>query len=98
MALLLFRGRDEGAVARTAGGCAEFLRGQALPGVDVMGPVAAPLSRIRGSYRWQVVLKTISPSKLNALARQALEQFGSGSRGRRGGVFLDVDVDPVSLL
>ena len=98
MALLLFRGRDEVEVARAAGGCAEVLRGLASADVDVMGPVAAPLSRIRGSYRWQVVLKTPSPSKLNALARQALEQFGSGRRGRQGGVMLDLDIDPVSLL
>ncbi len=95
MALLLFKGRHEPDVARTAGLCAEALREMALPHVDVMGPAQAPLARIRRSYRWQVILKTPSSRNLNVLARRALREFG---RNRRAAVTLDVDIDPVSML
>ena len=98
MALFLFRGPDETLVARAAGFCAEAMRAAALPEVDVMGPVQAPLARIRGNYRWQVLLKAPSPRKLNTLAHEALTQFGDKRGGRRTGVALDVDVDPASLL
>ncbi len=95
MALLLFKGRHENDVARTAGLCAEALRAIALPHVDVMGPAQAPISRIRRSYRWQVILKTPSSRNLNVLARRAIREFG---RNRRAAVTLDVDIDPVSML
>ncbi|MDE2886846.1 MAG: primosomal protein N' [Gemmatimonadota bacterium] len=95
MALLLFKGRHEHDVARTAGLCAEALRAMALPHVDVMGPAQAPLARIRRNFRWQVVLKTPSSRHLNALARRAMREYG---RSRRAAVTLDVDIDPVSML
>ncbi len=97
MALFLFKGRDENEVAQTAGICAQALRSAAPPGLDVMGPVAAPLSRIRGSYRWQVFLKTPSARNLNTLAREALEQFGTG-KARRSTVTIEIDIDPISIL
>jgi primosomal protein N' (replication factor Y) len=96
MALFLFKGRDETEVARAAGFCAQAMRSKAPPGVDIMGPVAAPLARIRGSYRWQVILKTASHHKLNSLARETQEQFGGGTKS--SGVALDIDIDPVSIL
>lgn len=95
MALLLFKGKHEHDVARTAGLCAEALRAMAMPHVDVMGPAQAPLARIRRSFRWQVVLKTPSSRNLNVLARRAMREFG---RNRRAAVTLDVDIDPVSML
>ena len=95
MALLLFKGRHEHDVARTAGLCAETLRAMALPHVDVMGPAQAPLARIRRNFRWQIVLKTPSSRHLNALARRAMNEYG---RNRSAAVTLDVDIDPVSML
>ena len=97
MVLLLFKGRDENDVAHIAGTCAEALRAETPPDVEIMGPVQAPLSRIQRTYRWQVLLKSDSPSKLNTAARFAASQLRP--RGRRtGGVTLSVDVDPVSML
>ena len=98
MALLLFKGRDEIEVARDAGACAEALRAEAPPDVEVLGPVQAPLSRLRGMYRWQVIIKAASHRKLGVLARQVLGRFGRGGRSRRSGVALGIDIDPVSML
>ena len=55
-----------------------------LPEIDVIGPAPAFLSRIRGQYRWHVIVRGKDPYSL-------LEgvDFGPGWR---------VDVDPVSLL
>ncbi len=55
-----------------------------LPEIDVIGPAPAFLSRIRGQYRWHVIVRGKDPHSL-------LEgvDFGPGWR---------VDVDPVSLL
>ncbi|MDA0745579.1 MAG: primosomal protein N' [bacterium] len=95
MALLLFKGPNELEVARAAGLCAEAARSEAVPGVDVMGPVQAPLGRIRNTYRWQVILKAQSARPINLLARDARTHFGGK---RRSGISLDIDIDPVSLL
>jgi primosomal protein N' (replication factor Y) len=55
-----------------------------LPEMDIIGPAPAFLSRIRGQYRWHLVVRGRDPHAL-------LEgvDFGRGWR---------VDVDPVSLL
>jgi primosomal protein N' (replication factor Y) len=98
MALLLLRGRSEADVSRTAGGIADRLRGAGIPGVDVMGPGPAPLLRLRGSYRWQIMLKSPSASALNRAARAALDAVRPGRGGSHGAVRLDVDIDPVSML
>jgi primosomal protein N' (replication factor Y) len=97
MALLLFKGRDGHEVAATAGKCSEWLDACAAPQVEVLGPVEAPLARIRGSYRWHIILKSTSPPRLNALARETRARFG-GKAGRRTGTTLEIDVDPVSML
>ena len=55
-----------------------------LPEVDVIGPAPAYLSRLRGAYRWHLIVRGRDPHEL-------LEgvDFGPGWR---------VDVDPVSVL
>ena len=55
-----------------------------VPGVDVIGPAPCFVGRIRGRYRWQIVLRGPDPTKLLAEVPLPL--------GWR------VDVDPVSLL
>jgi primosomal protein N' (replication factor Y) (superfamily II helicase) len=94
MALFLLKGPQEDEVARAAARCAETLRGQTDDQVEVLGPVPAPLARIRKTYRWQVIVKAPTPARLNAAARAALSQMGR----QAGRVRLDVDVDPVSML
>lgn len=95
-ALLLFKGKDEHAVARAAGLCAQALRAHTPPDVEIMGPVQAPIARIQSTYRWQVLLKSDSHSRLNAALRRAATQFGPNKRG--SGVRMAINVDPVSML
>jgi primosomal protein N' (replication factor Y) len=64
-----------------------------MPGVDVLGP--APLLRLRGRHRMQLVAKTTSP---RALARRAAGLLVAAAPAmRRDGLAVVVDVDPQSL-
>jgi primosomal protein N' (replication factor Y) len=96
LALFLFKGVSESDVAQQAGQCADILRSTGINGVDVLGPVQAPLSRLQGRYRWQVILRSPSHRALNQTVRMALDRFGG--RGTRRSVTVDVDIDPVSML
>ena len=60
--------------------------------LDVLGPAPAPIARIRGKHRWQVLLRAADHGPLHRVARalQASHEVA--------GVQLAVDVDPVALL
>jgi primosomal protein N' (replication factor Y) len=93
------RDRDERRVIRAATRLAEFLeRGAAQMGAgrpEVLGPAPAPLERLKGIYRWQVIVrgKGAGPRALvaGALAQSAALKLPSS-------VSLAVDVDPQDLL
>jgi primosomal protein N' len=63
-----------------------------LPG-DLLGP--APLLRLRGRYRAQLVAKTEQPRRLAAEAGRLLSAAAPAMR--RAGLTAVVDVDPQSL-
>ncbi|HEY3184685.1 MAG TPA: hypothetical protein VGJ77_17725, partial [Gaiellaceae bacterium] len=64
-----------------------------LPGVDLLGP--APLLRLRGRYRAQLVAKTDQP---RAVAAQAARLLAAAAPAmRKAGLSAVVDVDPQSL-
>jgi primosomal protein N' (replication factor Y) len=64
-----------------------------LPGVDLLGP--APLLRLRGRHRAQLVAKTDSPRAVAARAAELLAAAAPAMRKR--GLSAVVDVDPQSL-
>jgi len=64
-----------------------------LPGVDVLGP--APLLRLRGRHRAQLLVKTQEPRPVAARTAELLA--GAAPAMRRAGVTAVVDVDPQSL-
>ncbi len=61
----------------------------------VLGPAPAAFSRLKGKYRWHVLLMAESPSVLNRIGRFVLKTV---EQRRRRGVTVAVDVDPVSTL
>lgn len=67
---------------------------QALEGGDfqVLGPAPAPLSLLRGRWRWQLLLKGRSYTAMREALREAIP------RGERRGVRVEVDVDPLSMI
>jgi primosomal protein N' (replication factor Y) len=72
---------------------AELRAALGLPGVRLLGP--APLLRLRGRYRAQLLAKTTSP---RAFASQAAALLSAAAPAmRRDGLTAVVDVDPQSL-
>ncbi len=76
---------DLGAVARAA---AEHVGGV----VEVLGPAPAPLERLRGRTRWQILLRSADRHALRRVARSL--PLGDPSKDPRA----TLDVDPVSTL
>ena len=68
LVLLRFEGTSESATLAAAGRAADELRGKAEgKGVSVLGPAPAPIGRLRGLWRAQVLLKSASRSSLRAV-------------------------------
>ncbi len=64
-----------------------------LDGVEVLGPAPAPLSPLRGRYRWHLLVR----GPHNDAVRQALRAGLAGWRPPAG-VRIAVDVDPIEML
>ncbi len=78
-----------------AGQLREFQAGEFKPHepVEILGPAAAPIEKLRNRYRWQILLRGKQSATVLQLARRATEQFRA-SRSVR----LHIDVDPYSML
>jgi primosomal protein N' (replication factor Y) len=61
--------------------------------IEVLGPAPAPILKLRGRYRWQILLKGKHAPSLLALAAGAQALIPRTSRAR-----LHIDVDPYSML
>jgi len=100
MALVRIEGPDAAAVAATAERAAGMLRSENRDakggGMRVLGPAPAPIERLRGRYRWQVMLRSTEAAAMRAALVSM--QASLGGRGARGGVFVGVDLDPVNML
>jgi primosomal protein N' (replication factor Y) (superfamily II helicase) len=88
---ITLRSRIEKNVEMSAEKLAERLE-KKIPGVDIIGPAPSPMAKLRGYYRWNVLIKTQDVDKLVKELRTALKGFRKGS-----GVFMAVDVDPMSM-
>jgi primosomal protein N' (replication factor Y) len=96
LAALLFTGADEAEVERVATRAAEALAAPAETlGVEVLGPAPQALARLRGRYRWHLLLKSAHAAKVREAARLGLE---AGEEAGRARVRVAVDVDPVEVL
>jgi primosomal protein N' (replication factor Y) len=73
-----------------------FLVRPLLPaGADTLGPAECPIGIIAGNYRRQLLLRGPAMGPLHGAARAVLTRYEKGKDSR---VYLEVDVDPVSLL
>ena len=93
---LLIDGPDESEVEAAAGAIAE--RARALAGerdITVLGPAPQALSRLRGRYRWHVLLKAASGTPLREIATALLAE---SERPGHGKTRIIADVDPIEVL
>lgn len=62
----------------------------------ILGPAPAPLERLKGRERWQVLVKGEDRRSLHALVKKTYEEMLA--RSRVAGVRVIVDVDPYDML
>jgi primosomal protein N' (replication factor Y) len=97
LAALRFEGPDFDRTGTVAESLAAKVRAaSAAAGVLLRGPAPAPLERLRGRYRWQLVVSSPSTRALHDALRTATTAWRASSSARK--VRLVVDVDPVSML
>jgi len=90
---LLVRARDAGPGAREADALGRRLRDAARGRYRVLGPARAPLARLRGEHRFQILLKGQRAAMRAAVKGALVERYGAS---RWPGIA--VDVDPVSVM
>ena len=97
--LVLIRalGKDESSTVRALLRLRRLLQGKS---VEVLGPAAAVVSKVRSKFRYQMLVRTLrekdaAGSALRESVRQALGEY-KRARGEPG-VTLEVDVDPQSV-
>ena len=64
--------------------------------IQILGPVEAPLAKLKGKYRWQILIKTKSAQLLHYFLDR-VDHF-SKQFFRNTGVALVIDVDPYQML
>ncbi len=92
---LRFSGEREDKVRQAVTLMAEAVKPYCRKGLAMLGPAPSPLARLRGRYRWQLLLK----GEAGALhVASAFLQQRARKAGFPGGVKMTVDVDPENML
>jgi primosomal protein N' (replication factor Y) len=88
---------DESQARRTARTLAQVARRQRSVqsgAVQLMGPAPAPVTRLRGRYRFRLMLRSADRRALRQVAAAVCARIDAGVAPARA----SVDVDPVSML
>ena len=90
---LVFRSYNRNEAYDTAKDAAKILAEKQSRGVEIIGPAECPIEKINSSWRYQILLKSSSIVPLQAMARMLLTGYTHSQN-----VYIEYDVDPVSLL
>ena len=99
VATILLRGSVEKEVIHVASRllhCLEKLQTEEFSDVIIRGPVAAPLSKIRGKFRWHFLLRSEQVETLRDFTRRAVGAIPPAVTSKDVDVI--VDIDPISVL
>jgi primosomal protein N' (replication factor Y) len=61
--------------------------------VEILGPAEAPIARMKGAYRWHLILKELTPGHMHELLAACRSSLRSS-----GGAQVTIDVDPINML
>ena len=91
---LIFRGKKEEEVREQAHQFRKLLESHNdHANIELIGPAPLPLYRLRGHYRWHLMLRG---SRLESLKRMVEKSLGGFKRKK--GVYLAIDSEPVTIL
>ncbi|MBM4120557.1 MAG: primosomal protein N' [Nitrospira sp.] len=91
-------GKTDAAVKTAAESWASALKAHANKSsgaLIVLGPIPASVERIRGRYRWQILVKSSSGDLARTSVRATLDKMEAEKAHR--GLKFDVDVDPIEI-
>jgi primosomal protein N' (replication factor Y) len=99
LANIVVSGQLEARVQEVAVAALEWLQGlltkRSIAGVQLVGPAPCPIDRIRGRWRWHLLLKAVAPGPLG----QVLDYFARRFEPKGAGELrVEIDRDPTSLL
>ena len=90
MVSLTFRGRKEENVLKIAEALRDDIdKENKDKKIEILGPAPAPISRMKGLYRWNLFLKSPDTENITLILKKVL-----GNR-RPSGVIITVDIDPL---
>jgi len=92
LANVLITADSDAAAQRNARSVAKELRSAVLSQWEVLGPVPAPLARLKDRYRWHVLVKAPSDAAIASVVRTALSRTSSSDE-----VTVAPDIDPLDL-
>lgn len=98
MALLRFDGLQESNVEEAARYVAQTLNRAGAPNFQVLGPTPSPISKIRGRYRRQILIKCEKKEVFERTLHWLLLGWTKGHCEKNYKTRLLVDVDPVQML
>jgi primosomal protein N' (replication factor Y) (superfamily II helicase) len=78
--------------AQQIGKMAKRLSAQSGNDVEIIGPAESPVAKIKGRYRWQMLLKSENGQALHRMARELVHAAGKST------VKITVDVDPENFM
>ncbi len=64
--------------------------------IEILGPSPAPVLKLKGKYRYQMLVKGSRANPLHRFVKELSEQLNKRWIGR--GISLTIDVDPISLI
>lgn len=88
-----FRGRKETLVREYSMELRQILEKSVRSDVELIGPAPLPLYRLRGHFRWHLMLRGRNTESLQTLLRSGLSVLK-----RRTKVHFAIDVDPITIL
>ena len=93
IARLVFRGEDSEEIREQAARAGSFLHEHCPEGTSVLGPTLCPISRIKKNHRIHIIIKSRDMGGIRPLLRELATTVK-----RRPHCYMEVDIDPVSML
>ncbi len=91
-----WRSTDEQGIEKAAQEGIAALRTSLDENALLLGPGPAPLSRLRGHYRWQALLRGPSPRYLHEMTADALPTMRAAAKNHA--TAFTINVDPLTMM
>ena len=100
--MIELRGEREPEVMRHAQELAELLK-RHKPHFIMLGPATAAIAKLKGMYRWHIVIKDLkstdpSGQRMQRVLQMVFQLYKTSGLGKSRAVRLIIDIDPVGMM